>query len=364
MDSEDSSPEEYEDASETFTVEDEMFVDEMPRRVEPLIPDDVDDEATGAVHFSDAFSRRYGDSHPEFFPGTLEDAIKEACMKPAKERKLLALYLHHDRSVLANVFCTELLCFESVLQTLAAYFVIWGWDITNDANKNKFLASVTQSLGIAVAETISSIQMDNLPALIIITRSRSNTELFTVINGNIGVSELLTLLIHAVDYYSDLQKEEMKEEEERTKRELIKIEQDQAFQQSLLLDRAKEEAKRQQEIMASKERERLAKEKQEMETKRQAERLAIQSKLPEEPEESCGSNTIKIRFRCPGQKILERRFLESQNLELLFNYLTVEGYRTDEYKVILSWPRRDVSTFTSNAAYVLLDDYYRCDMFI
>lgn len=23
--------------------------------------------------------------HPEFFPGTLEDAIKEACLRPAKE---------------------------------------------------------------------------------------------------------------------------------------------------------------------------------------------------------------------------------------------------------------------------------------
>lgn len=45
----------------------------------------VEDETAGCLHFSDEFTSRYGALHPEFFPGTLEDAIKEACMKPARE---------------------------------------------------------------------------------------------------------------------------------------------------------------------------------------------------------------------------------------------------------------------------------------
>ena len=48
---------------------------------------------------------------------------------------MLAIYLHHDGSVLTNVFCTELLGFETVLQTFANYFVVWGWDITNPDNR-------------------------------------------------------------------------------------------------------------------------------------------------------------------------------------------------------------------------------------
>lgn len=53
------------------------------------------------------------------------------------QRKLLAVYLHHDNSVLANVFCTQLLGFETVLQLLSANFIVWGWDITYESNKER-----------------------------------------------------------------------------------------------------------------------------------------------------------------------------------------------------------------------------------
>lgn len=49
------------------------------------VPDKVEDETVGCLHFADEFSSRYGPIHPEFFPGSLEDAIKDACMKPARE---------------------------------------------------------------------------------------------------------------------------------------------------------------------------------------------------------------------------------------------------------------------------------------
>jgi hypothetical protein len=53
------------------------------------------------------------------------------------QRRLLAVYLHHDGSVLTNVFCTHLLGFESVLQCLNNHFVVWGWDLTHESNKLK-----------------------------------------------------------------------------------------------------------------------------------------------------------------------------------------------------------------------------------
>lgn len=55
------------------------------------------------------------------------------------QRKLLAVYLHHDNSVLANVFCTQLLSCETVLQVLSANFIVWGWDITFESNKQKYI---------------------------------------------------------------------------------------------------------------------------------------------------------------------------------------------------------------------------------
>ncbi|RZF45641.1 hypothetical protein LSTR_LSTR010592 [Laodelphax striatellus] len=344
MDS-DSSVEEFEDASESFTGEDEMFVEEIgSRKLQPLIPDGVEDETAGCIHFNDEFTNRYGDLHPEFFPGTLEDAIKESCLKPARERRLLAVYLHHDGSVLSNVFCTELLCFESVMQYLNSNFLVWGWDLTFDSNKTKFLTSMSKSLGNMAAVTVRSIDLERLPALIIIMRMRSNTEIFSVINGNIGVSELLTSLIQAVDVFSDQQRLEVQEEDERAAREMIKIEQDQAYQASLEIDQAKEEAKKQQIMMETQEKRRIEEEKQQEEARKEAERRLLESQLPDEPDESC-EGISKIRFRLPSGDFLERRFSILNSLQVVLHYLVVKGYHTENYKVISSWPRRDLTTF-------------------
>lgn len=49
------------------------------------MPENVVDEVTGTLHFAEQFEKRYGSAHPEFFAGTFEDALKESCLKPAKE---------------------------------------------------------------------------------------------------------------------------------------------------------------------------------------------------------------------------------------------------------------------------------------
>ena len=49
------------------------------------VSDDYGDEAMASIKFAEEFANRYGRPHPEFFPGTLDDAIKESCIKPAKE---------------------------------------------------------------------------------------------------------------------------------------------------------------------------------------------------------------------------------------------------------------------------------------
>lgn len=49
------------------------------------VPEDVEDEIVGCITFNEQFNNRYGPIHPAFYQGTLEDAMKEACNKPAKE---------------------------------------------------------------------------------------------------------------------------------------------------------------------------------------------------------------------------------------------------------------------------------------
>ena len=111
-------------------------------------------------------------------------------------------------------------------------------------------------------------------------------------------------------------------------------------------------------------------------------RSKIMSKLPPEPkdEKDEGKPVSKLRFRIPvkahdddedteregatekkgsgrangivagpsssstgGNQQLERRFLASSPLQTVLDYLTTEGYHSSEFKVLSSWPRRDVS---------------------
>lgn len=341
----DSDDEEYEDASESFNVDDDYFIDNIAsKRVEPLIPEHIEDEIVGSISFSERFTARYGAIHPAFYQGTLEDALKEACSKPAKDRKILGIYLHHDASVLSNVFCTQLLGVESVMQLIERNFVLWGWDLTFETNRTRLQNSVNNCLGSTAALSLRDIAVDRLPAIIIIMKIRSSTDILNVIYGNVGVNELLSSLIEAVDVFSEHQKVEMREEQERAERELVKWEQDMAYNESLATDRAKEEAKRQQAEAEFNERKRIEDEKANELAKKEAYRKQLESSLPSEPPLDQGDNITKIRFRLPNGDNLERRFLANTTLQILLNYLTVQGYPIQEYKVISSWPRRDLTT--------------------
>lgn len=50
-----------------------------------LVPDQVSDEIIGSIEFVQNYIQRYGEPHPEFYQGTLSDALAEACHKPAKD---------------------------------------------------------------------------------------------------------------------------------------------------------------------------------------------------------------------------------------------------------------------------------------
>jgi hypothetical protein len=49
------------------------------------VPEGIEDEAMAAILFAEGFAHRYGPCHPIFFPGSLDDAMKEACHQPARD---------------------------------------------------------------------------------------------------------------------------------------------------------------------------------------------------------------------------------------------------------------------------------------
>lgn len=327
------------------------FPPDQEQRLNTLIPDRVALSETEATeHFSAEFISRYGDSHPVFFMGTLEDALRNSCAAPIRERRPLAIYLHHDSSVLANVFCSQILCAESVVNFLSNNYLTWGWDMTHESNRAKLLTMVTRHFGSVAASTIRNFKPDELPLLIVITRQRGINEVSTVIQGNSTLDELMMNLIASHEVFTQTIQVEMDEELQREEREQMRNEQELAFQESLAMDRAKEEAKREEENRAKEEKERdelmkIAEQKREVHEKelRTAIQRSIQDILPDEPPESTEEPLSKVRIRKPDGEFILRRFLASAPLKQLFQFTASKGFPIEEFKVLSSWPRRDLS---------------------
>ncbi|XP_063697658.1 FAS-associated factor 1 isoform X2 [Culicoides brevitarsis] len=338
----DSESEEFEDA-EGF--DDDIFTDTVTssrNRLKNLIPDKVDDETVGCMEFIQNYEERYGIQHPVFFQGSLEEAVKEACQKSARERKLLAIYLHHDGSVLTNVFCGQLLGHESIVTMFLDNFVVYGWDLTNEHNKNLFLTSISICVNQAAASTVRSIPTEHMPTILLVAKNRSQCEIFSVIHGNIGLDDLYSSLIEARESYAEQMRIEIREEDERLERERVKMEQDEAYQESLSADRAKEEARKQKELMMATERSRLESERAEILARKESVRQEAERALPPEPEQLSGPEITKIRIRTTDGMI-ERRFLATDTLQTLLNYVTSKGFPVDEYKLICTFPKRELT---------------------
>lgn len=346
------SDDEYQDAPEPME-DDDFFLsqNDVTSRsgIQPLLPDDFGDEALAGIKFGEEFGNRYGQPTPAFFPGSLEDALNEACQKPVSERKMLAVYLHHDSSVLTNVFCTQVFCAEAVLGLMLENFITWGWDLTYTSNKQRLLDMIARHFGSVASSTIKNFSIEKLPLVILVAKLRGNLEIFQVIHGNVTLDEFMSSLLSAGESYQSQLSVEKAEEMERNTRNQVKDEQERAFQEAQLRDQEREFAiKEQEEEIRLQEQVMEAKRRSEIEAKERAEAQAAveqseaASTLPPEPESNCGETLANIRFRTPSAT-LSRRFLGSNPLSVLMLYLRSQGYRPEDYKVLSSFPRRDLT---------------------
>ena len=160
---------------------------------------------------------------------------------------MLAIYLHHDSSVLTNVFCTQALCADSVVSFLSENFVTFGWDLTFTSNKQRLLASVTDHFGSVTAATIRNLDIEKLPLIAFVYKIRGSTEIFQIVHGNLTLDELMSQLLSIQDNYSSQIAVEIREEAEREARNAVKREQDIAFEMAQLADREKEQKKQREE---------------------------------------------------------------------------------------------------------------------
>ncbi|KAK3566319.1 hypothetical protein QTP86_032362 [Hemibagrus guttatus] len=372
----DSEGDDFEDAPEFGVDEAEIFgMGSASCRKSPMMPENSENEGDALLHFTSEFSSRfltliYGECHPVFFIGSLEAASQEAFYGKARDplylrcheqvrgsqaldesfwRKLLAIYLHNDDSVLSNVFCSQMMCAESIVSYLSQNFITWAWDVTKEANKARLLTMCTRHFGSVVAQTIRTYKTDQFPLLLIVMGKRTSNEVLNVIQGNTTVDDLMMRLMGAMEIFTAQQQEDIRDEDEREAREMVKREQDEAYRLSLEADRKKREAQEREEAEQVRQ-ERIRKEQEE---EREAIRLSLEQTLPPEPKEEAGEPISKLRIRTPSGEFLERRFLGSCKLQVLFDFVASKGYPSDEFKLLTTFPRRNITQL--DPAWTLLE---------
>uniref|UniRef100_A0A4W2IB12 UBX domain-containing protein n=1 Tax=Bos indicus x Bos taurus TaxID=30522 RepID=A0A4W2IB12_BOBOX len=314
----DSDGDDFEDASEFGVDDGEVFdMASSALRKSPMMPENAGNEGDALLQFTAEFSSRYGNCHPVFFIGSLEAAFQEAFYVKARDRKLLAIYLHRDESVLTNMFCSQMLCAESIVSYLSQNFITWAWDLTKDANRARFLTMCNRHFGSVVAQTIRTQKTDQFPLFLIIMGKRSSNEVLNVIQGNTTVDELMMRLMAAMEIFTAQQQEDIKDERETHEREMA-------------------------------EQFRLEQIRKEQEEEREAIRLSLEQALPPEPKEENAEPVSKLRIRTPSGEFLERRFLASNKLQIIFDFVASKGFPWDEFKLLSTFPRRDVTQLDPN----------------
>ncbi|ESO10232.1 hypothetical protein HELRODRAFT_168118 [Helobdella robusta] len=182
--------------------------------LKPLMPENSTDQVAATESFSNEFQNRYGEPHPIFYIGSLDDAVRDSLLCKARERKMLAVYLHHDNSILSNVFCSQVLCKESLVSYLTNNFICWAWDLTFQSNRKILLQNCTKHFGSMTSSSINKKieSSDSLPVLLIISRNRGTNEVLELIEGNGTLIEIMPRLIHAAELNRAQMESEISEE--------------------------------------------------------------------------------------------------------------------------------------------------------
>ncbi|KAI6646774.1 FAS-associated factor 1-like [Oopsacas minuta] len=311
---------------------------------DPMIPENCIDQSGALAIFSENFEKRYGPIHPIFFCGSMKDVIAQATKGDLLDRRPVAVYLHHDRSISSNIFCQRILCSEIISGFLSSNYLTWAWDMTLPTNTTRFLDNVTLNFGDEIRKHLGALGPSSYPLLLIFQKKTGQPlEIATMLSIDTPHDEALSMLVAGYEQHVSTIEELRDVEEARFKRELIKQEQDEAYKESAERDERNMNQKKAAQLkrIVSQEARLRA-----MAMKEDSINIAKQE-LPEEPEKS--NEVTSIRFRFPSGEVTNRRFFKEDKIGLLYTYIHSKGCLPELHRLMMNFPKKYLSDCPSNA---------------
>ncbi|XP_033109642.1 FAS-associated factor 2-like [Anneissia japonica] len=286
-----------------------------PRR---LVVDPVGDVMSFIVRYEET----YGAVHPTFYQGSYSQAINDA----KRELKFLLVYLHSDEHQDTPVYCRETLGNTDVCEFINTRMLFWA-------------ASVETPEGYRVSLTLRE---NTYPFLAVIVQRDSRMTVVARIEGPIKAQDLIQRLTRIMNETEGYLVAARHDREERRFTQTLRQQQDQAYEESLKADQEKVRKRKEEDDKKRMEEEhaqRLADEKERKLQERDDLKRQKLENLAREVDEH-DPNAVKIVFKMPNGTRLERCFLNSQSLEVVYDYIFVQDDVPNEFQIVTNYPRR------------------------
>jgi len=288
----------------------------------------VTDPLGDVMQLINSYDAKYGPVHPVFYQGTYAQALNAA----KQELTFLIVYLHSDNNSDCDTFCRNTLGDAAVIDLVNARTLFW-------------ICGVETAEGYRVSRALQRRNAGALYPFVAIIVLRENR--MSVVARFEGLIESTTFVSGVTRVINDNETSLEVVRADRRERALsqhLRQEQDAAYLESLLVDQEKERKKKEEE-----------EEKQrELETSlREAEEARQEAELTEElkgvlmtllPPEPAGDDpdSVRILLKCPSGLRLERRFLKTQPIQDLFNYIFCHHETPDDFSIIKNFPRSEI----------------------
>lgn len=282
----------------------------------------VTDPVGDVVSFIHSFEEKYGRSHPVFYQGTYSQALNDA----KRELQFLLVYLHGDDHQDTDVFCRNTLCTEEVLNFVNTRMLFWA-------------CSTSRPEGYRVSQALRE---NTYPFLAVITLKDRKMTVVGRLEGVIQAEDLINQLTFIMEANQTYLVSERMEREERNQTQALRLQQDEAYLASLRADQEKDRKKKEEEEQKRRQEEVarqvvLAEERRQQTLQEEKERRS--ESLPPEPSPD-NPDSVKIVFKLPNDSRVERRFLFTQSLTVIHDFLFSLKETPEKFQIVTNFPRR------------------------
>ncbi|KAJ8247165.1 hypothetical protein GJAV_G00259500 [Gymnothorax javanicus] len=282
----------------------------------------VTDPVGDVVSFIHNFEEKYGRSHPVFYQGTYSQALNDA----KRELRFLLVYLHGDDHQDTDDFCRNTLCREEVLTFINTRMLFWA-------------CSTSKPEGYRVSQALRE---NAYPFLAVILLKDRKMTVVGRLEGLIQPEDLINQLNFIMEANQPFLTSERLEREERNQTQVLRQQQDEAYLESLRADQEKERRRRAEQEQRRQEEElerqcALAEERRRRTLQEEKERKS--ESLPPEPPLG-DPDAVKIVFKLPNDSRVERRFLFTQSLTVIHDFLFSLKETPEKFQIVTNFPRR------------------------